>query len=223
MDVKLLKDALIRVAAGAVLMGVLLFVPAGDFSWRNGWLLMGLLFVPMTVMGLVMLFRAPELLRKRLNSKEQRAEQKEVIGLSGVMFVAAFVVAGLNYRFGWVSFPDVVVMCGVVLFVVSYAGYVEVIRENAYLSRTVEIQEGQTVVDTGLYGVVRHPMYSATIVLFLSMALVLDSPVSFAIMLAYVPIIARRALDEERVLADGLPGYKEYMKKVRYRLMPLVW
>ena len=223
MDTKLLRDALIRMAAGAVLMAALLFIPAGDPEWKNGWLLMGLLFIPMTIIGLVIYVKAPDLLRKRLNAKERREEQKEVVGRSGLMFLAAFITAGLSHRFGWASFPEGIVWAGAALFVLSYIMYAEVIRENSYLFRTIEIQEGQKVVDTGLYGIVRHPMYSATIVMFLSMALILDSPVSFVIMLAYVPIIVRRTLDEEHALMDGLPGYREYTEKVKYRLLPFVW
>ena len=219
----LLLKALIKVSAGILIVGALLFIPAGDFAWKNGWLLMGLLFVPMVIVGFIMYFRAPDLLRSRLNAKEQRGAQKQVIGASALMFVAAFVLAGLNHRFGWMRFPGGVVAAGAVLFVASYMVYAEVLRENAYLSRTVEIQENQKVVDTGLYGIVRHPMYAATIVLFLSMALILDSPGSLVIMLAYIPIIVKRTLDEERVLMDGLDGYKEYMEKVKYRLVPYVW
>ena len=223
MRMDLLGNALIRVIGGAVILGVLLFLPAGTFAWRNAWLFLGLLFVPMVIVGSVMFVKSPDLLRKRLNAKEERAEQKDVVGYSGLMFIAAFVLAGLNYRFGWVTFPRGTVAAGAVLFILSYIMYVEVIRENAFLSRTVEIQENQTVVDTGLYGIVRHPMYAATIVLFLSMALILDSPVSLLIMLTYIPIIVKRTLDEERALADGLVGYREYMGKVRYRLVPFVW
>ena len=223
MKMDLLGNALVRVIGGAVILGVLLFLPAGTFAWRNAWLFLGLLFVPMVIVGSVMFVKSPDLLRKRLNAKEERAEQKDVVGYSGLMFIAAFVLAGLNYRFGWVTFPRGTVAAGAVLFILSYIMYVEVIRENAFLSRTVEIQENQTVVDTGLYGIVRHPMYAATIVLFLSMALILDSPVSLLIMLTYIPIIVKRTLDEERALADGLAGYREYMGKVRYRLVPFVW
>ena len=208
---------------GLVFVGLLLFLPAGTFAFRNAWILIAILFVPMFIAGLVMMAVNPALLEKRLNAKEEENEQKAVIALSGIMFLAAFIVAGLNFRFGWLEMPDWLVIAGVVLFLAAYVMYAEVLRENTYLSRTVEVQENQKVIDTGLYGIVRHPMYSSTLVLFLSMGLVLGSPISFAILLLYIPIIVKRILNEEKVLAEGLPGYPEYMKKVRYRLVPLIW
>ena len=223
MDGKLFAQALLKFAAGVVVMGLLLFLPAGTLAWWQGWLLMGILFVPMFVAGFVMMAKAPDLLRKRLNNDEEEDEQKVVVALSGLMFIAAFVVAGLGVRFGWPMLPDWASWAGAVLFLASYALYAEVMRENAYLSRTIEVQEGQHVVDTGLYGIVRHPMYSATVVLFLSMPLVLGSAPAFAIMLVYLPIIAKRIRNEEQVLRGGLEGYEEYTRRVKWRLIPHVW
>ena len=223
MDGKLFAQALLKFAAGVVVMGLLLFLPAGTFAWWQGWLLMGILFVPMFVAGFVMMAKAPDLLRKRLNNDEEEDEQKVVVALSGLMFIAAFVVAGLGVRFSWPMLPDWASWAGAVLFLASYALYAEVMRENAYLSRTIEVQEGQHVVDTGLYGIVRHPMYSATVVLFLSMPLVLGSAPAFAIMLLYLPIIAMRIRNEEQVLRGGLEGYEEYTRRVKWRLVPHIW
>ncbi|MBR3158979.1 MAG: isoprenylcysteine carboxylmethyltransferase family protein [Atopobiaceae bacterium] len=223
MDVQLLKSALVKVAAGVVVMGLLLFLPAGTLWWWRGWLLMGILFVPMLVAGFIMLFKAPDLLRKRLDAREEEGEQRVVLALSALMFVAAFVVAGLGFRFGWLTLPAWASWLGAVVFLIAYALYAEVLRENAYLSRTVEVQKGQRVVDTGLYGIVRHPMYSATLLLFLSMPIVLGSPFSFIIMLAYLPIITKRIRNEEAVLARGLVGYRDYMGRVKWRLIPHVW
>ncbi len=223
MDNKLLKDALIKYVCGVILVGVLLFLPAWDMKWRNGWLLMAILFIPMFIAGIIMYLKAPDLLRSRLNAKEKQSEQKDVIGYSGIMFVAAFIIAGLNHRFSWSSLPETAVIVASVIFVLSYLMFGEVLRENAYLSRTIEVKKDQTVVDTGLYGIVRHPMYTATIFLFLSMPLILNSPISFMIMLMYVPLIVKRIRNEETVLENELKGYREYEQKVRYRLIPLVW
>ena len=223
MDGRLFVGALAKFAAGFVVVGLLLFLPAGTLAWWQGWLFMAILFVPMFIAGLVMMAKAPDLLRKRLEVDEDEDEQKAVVALSAIMFVAAFVVAGLGFRFGWPSFPVWASWAGVAVFLASYALYAEVMRENAYLSRTIEVQDGQHVVDTGLYGVVRHPMYSATLVLFLSMPIVLGSPFSFIVMLAYLPIIAKRIRNEEVVLVDGLEGYAEYMERVRWRLIPHIW
>ena len=223
MDGKLFATALTKFAAGVVVIGLLLFLPAGTIFWWQGWLFMGVLFVPMFVAGLVMMAKAPDLLRKRLSAKEDEGEQRTVLALSALMFVAAFVVAGLGFRFGWPQLPAWASWVGAVLFLAAYALYAEVMRENAYLSRTIEVQGGQRVVDTGLYGIVRHPMYSATLLLFLSMPIVLGSPFSFVIMLAYLPIIAKRIRNEEAVLADGLEGYAEYLTRVKWRLIPHVW
>lgn len=221
--IRLLFKALARCIAGLFLFGLLLFLPAGTMDYPHGWLLIAVLFVPMVVAGVVMAFCSPELLRKRINAKEKENEQKLVVALSGLMFVAAFVVAGLNFRFGWVVMPEWGVWCAVALFILAYLMYAEVLRENVYLSRTIEIQENQKVIDTGLYGIVRHPMYSATVLLFLSMPLVLGSLPSFVIMLSYIPIIAKRIRNEEKVLCEGLEGYKEYCKRVKYKVVPFVW
>ena len=220
---KLFVQAISKFILGVVLIGALLFIPAGTLSWPGGWLFMGLLFLPMFCAGLVMMKKDPGLLKKRLNAKEQEAEQKTVLALSAVMFLAAFIVAGLNYRFGWITVPSWVVWLGSIVFLLAYLMYAEVLRENTYLSRTIEVQEDQKVIDTGLYGVVRHPMYMTTLLLFLSMPLVLGSVVSFIIMLAYIPIIVKRIRNEEKVLEEGLKGYKEYEQKVRYRLLPFIW
>ena len=223
MDTKLLTQALAKVSLGIVLMGLLLFLPAGSFGYWQGWLLMGILFVPMFIAGFVMLSKNPDLLRKRLNAKEEEKEQKTVVALSGFLFIAAFVVAGLNWRFQWCVLPDWAVWVAAVLFILCYLLYAEVLRENTYLSRTIEVQENQKVIDTGLYGIVRHPMYMATTVLFLAMPLVLASPVSFLIMLLYIPLVAKRIKNEEVVLEEGLEGYKEYKERVKYRIIPFIW
>ena len=219
----LLKEAIIKIVAGIVLMGLLLFVPAGTIQWLDGWLLMIILFVPMFFAGLLMYAKAPDLLRSRLRAKETQSEQKDVIKYSGLMFLAAFIIAGLNYRFQWIVMPRAVVWIGVVIFLLAYCFFGEVLRENQYLSRVIEVKEDQTVVDTGLYGIVRHPMYTATVLLFLSMPLVLNSLISFIIMLAYIPIIVKRIKNEEEVLEQDLKGYKEYKQKVKYRLIPFIW
>lgn len=206
-----------------MLVAALLFIPAGSLSYFGGWLFMGVLFIPMFIAGIVMIIKSPELLEKRLNAKEEQSEQKVVLLLSGIMFLAAFIVAGLNYRFGWIVFPVWVNICAAVVFLLGYALYAEVLRENIYLSRTVEVQENQKVIDTGLYGVVRHPMYMSTLVLFLALPLVLGSVLSMCIMLFYIPIIIVRIKNEEQVLREGLDGYEEYMKKVKYRIIPFIW
>lgn len=223
MDKRLLPQALAKFLLGVILLGVLLFLPAGSFKFWQGWLLMGLLFVPMFIAGLVMMAKNPDLLRKRLDAKEQENEQKTVVKLSGLLFVLAFVTAGLNWRFGWWILPDWAVWVSAGVFLVSYLLYAEVLRENTYLSRTIEVQENQKVIDTGLYGIVRHPMYMATTVLFLAMPLVLASPISFFIMLGYLPLIAKRIRNEEKVLEEGLEGYSSYKKKVKYRILPFIW
>ena len=223
MDKGLLVKALAKFSLGVVILGLLLFVPAGSLRFWQGWLLMGILFVPMLVAGFVMWFKNPELLHKRLNAKEEEKEQKIVVAFSGLLFVATFVVAGLNWRFGWLLLPDWAVWVAAALFLGSYLLYAEVLRENTYLSRTIEVQEGQKVIDTGLYGIVRHPMYMATNILFLMMPLVLASPISFVIMLFYLPLIAKRIRNEEAVLEEGLVGYKEYKRRVRYKVLPFIW
>ena len=223
MTTKLFFQAIFKFVFGLILIALLLFLPAGTIHYWNGWLLICILFIPMFFAGIVMMLRNPELLKKRLNVKESEGEQKTVIALSGIMFLAAFVVAGLNYRFGWLVMPRWAVIVAAVIFLAAYLMYAEVLRENAYLSRTVEVQEHQKVIDTGLYGIVRHPMYSATVVLFLSMGLVLGSPISFVILLFYLPIIAKRIRNEEEVLTRGLEGYREYKEKVKYKLIPFIW
>ena len=223
MDKELLKEAVKKFLAGVILLGVLLFLPAWDIKWKNGWLLVAILFIPMFAAGIIMLKKAPDLLRSRLKAKETQKEQKDVISYSGIMFLAAFVFAGLNHHFGWTCIPNWLVCAGVVIFLLAYCMFGEVLRENRYLSRTIEVQEDQEVVSTGLYGVVRHPMYTATVLLFLAMPLVLGSWPSFIIMLAYIPIIVKRIKNEEQVLETELKGYGEYKEKVRYRLIPYVW
>ena len=223
MDNRLLTQALVKFFLGVILLGILIFLPAWSFRYWQGWLLMGILFVPMFVAGLVMMAKNPDLLRKRLNAKEREEEQKTVVMMSGMLFIAAFIVAGLNWRFGWWVLPDWAVWVAAGLFLASYLMYAEVLRENTYLSRTIEVQENQKVIDTGLYGIVRHPMYMATTVLFLAMPLVLASPISFFIMLGYIPVIAKRIRNEEKVLEEGLAGYADYKKKVKYRILPFIW
>ena len=222
-QVNIIVQALSKFLMGMALVGLLIFLPAGTLHYPCGWLLMAVLFVPMFIAGVVMLFRSPELLKKRLDAKEKETEQRSVVALSGIMFVAAFAVAGLNFRYGWVMMPSWIVWSAVAVFLLSYVMYAEVLRENAYLSRTIEVQENQKVVDSGLYGIVRHPMYSATVFLFLSMPLVLGSLPSFVIMLVYIPLIIKRIRNEETVLLNGLAGYDGYCKKVKYRLFPFVW
>ncbi len=223
MDRKLFGQAMVKFACGLLLVGALLFLPAGTWDFWQAWLLIGILFVPMFIAGLVMMKKSPDLLRKRLNAKEEQKEQKTVLLLSALMFTAAFILAGLNRRFGWIVLPAWVSWAAAAVFMLAYALYAEVLRENAYLSRTIEVQENQQVVDTGLYGVVRHPMYMTTLLLFLAMPLALGSVISFVIMLAYIPIIAKRIRNEEAVLEDGLTGYREYKQKVRYKVIPFVW
>ena len=223
MDSKLFFQAIAKFFMGVLLVGALIFLPAWTLSYMQGWLLLGILFIPMFIAGLVMMAKSPELLRKRLSAKEEQGEQRTVILLSGLMFLAAFVIAGLNYRFGWIVLPMWVSYLGAGIFILAYILYAEVLRENAYLSRTIEVQEGQKVIDTGLYGIVRHPMYMATLFLFMAMPLVLGSLISFFIMYLYIPIIVKRILNEEKVLEEGLEGYADYKKRIRYRLIPLIW
>ena len=223
MSAKLFLSAILKFTAGVILVGALIFLPAGTLHYPQGWLLMGILFVPMFLAGLVMMAKNPNLLRSRLDAKEKEREQSLVVKLSGLMFLVGFILAGLSFRFGWLMLPKWVSIVGAALFLSSYALYAEVLRENTWLSRTIEVQEGQTVVSTGLYGIVRHPMYAVTLVLFLSMPLVLGSGLAFVVFLAYPAIIAKRIRNEEAVLARDLPGYTEYLKKVRWRLIPFVW
>ena len=220
---KLFFQALTKFIVGLAIVMALLFIPAGMLSYWQAWLFIGILFVPMLIMGIVLMYRDPELLRKRVDVKEKEDEQKSVIIMSGLMFVAMFVMAGLNYRFGWWILPDWLVITAAIVFLLGYVMYAEVMRENAWLSRAVEVQENQQVVDTGLYGIVCHPMYTATLLLFLSIPLVLASPWSFVIMLLYVPILVKRIHNEEKVLKQELSGYDEYLQRIRYRLIPFIW
>ena len=223
MTMKLFLAAITKFLLGVALVGILIFLPAGTFSYFNGWLLMGILFVPMFLAGIVMMFKNPDLLKSRLNAKEKQQEQSFVVKLSGLMFLSGFIVAGLGVRFGWYALPKLVVIVATVVFLVAYILYAEVLRENTYLSRTIEVQENQKVIDTGLYGIVRHPMYSVTLLLFLSMPLVLGSVYAFLLFLAYPFIIAKRIKHEEEFLEKELNGYCEYKQKVKYRLIPFVW
>ncbi|MBQ5592583.1 MAG: isoprenylcysteine carboxylmethyltransferase family protein [Clostridia bacterium] len=223
MNKKLFVQAIAKLLLGIILVGVLIFLPAGTLKFFGGWLFMGVLFVPMLLAGIVMMFKNPDLLKKRLNAKEKENEQSLVVKLSGLMFIAGFIIAGLDFRFGWLPLPKGVTIGAAAVFLAAYALYAEVLRENTYLSRTVEVQEGQKVIDTGLYGIVRHPMYAVTLLLFLSMPLVLGSAISFVIFLAYPFIIAKRIKNEEELLTRELDGYAEYKNKVKYRLIPFVW
>ena len=223
MDIKLFIQALIKFLLGVVILGLLIFLPAGSFQYWQGWLLMWVLFLPILFSGISMLLNNPELLRKRLNAKEEQKEQKWVVALSTALFVAAFVVAGLNWRFQWIVLPEWAVWLAAAFYLLGYSLYGVVLRENTYLSRTVEVQENQKVIDTGLYGIVRHPMYMATLILFLSMPLILASPISFLIMLFYIPLIAKRIRNEEAVLEQGLKGYSEYKQRVKYKVLPYIW
>ena len=220
---KLLAQGLLKMLSGMLIVGLVLFLPAGSWNYFNGWLFCVLLFLPMLVLGALLLWKAPALLEKRLNTKEQEKAQMAVVAVSSLLFLAAFVAAGLDFRFGWTHVPIWLVCLAAVLQLAAYGLYAEVMRENAWLSRTVEVQENQKVIDTGLYGIIRHPMYTATILLFLAMPLVLGSWVSFAIMLLYPVVIVFRIRNEEKVLEAGLPGYREYKQRVRYRLLPFIW
>ena len=223
MTLKLFISAILKFSLGAVLVGLLVFLPAGTFAFFNGWLFMGILFVPMFLAGLVMMVKNPKLLQSRLDAKEKQKEQDLVVKLSGLMFLAGFIVAGLGVRFDWYTLPKPVVIASAIVFLIAYILYAEVLRENTYLSRTIKVQEDQKVIDTGLYGIVRHPMYSVTLLLFLSMPLVLGSIYAFVIFLAYPFIIAKRIKHEEEFLEKELNGYKEYKQKVKYRLIPFIW
>lgn len=223
MSLSLFLQAIAKFFCGIVIIGLLIFWPAGTLAFFNGWLLMGILFIPMFLAGIVMMIKNPSLLQKRLQAKEKQKEQDLVVKLSGLMFLIGFVVAGLGYRFHWYSLPRPAVIVAAVVFLIAYALYAEVLRENTFLSRTIEVQEHQTVVSTGLYGIVRHPMYSVTILLFLSMPLVLGSVYSLLVFLVYPFIIAKRIQFEEQLLAEELDGYREYQQTVRWRLIPFVW
>lgn len=221
MNIKI--QALIKFVSGLIMVMLLIFVPAGTLHYINGWILTGILFIPMLIMGIIMSVKNPELLEKRLNAKEKLSRQKNIIRLSGIIFSAGFIVAGLNYRFKWLVIPQLTVIIASIVFLLSYLMYAEVLRENKYLSRTVEVQENQKIIDTGLYGIVRHPMYTATILMFLSIPLILGSLQSFIIFLLYPVIIVMRLRNEEKFLENNLDGYSQYKNKVRYRLIPFIW
>ena len=223
MSKKLFFEAMSKFMFGVILVVLLIFIPAGTIRYYNGWIFIGLLFIPMFISGIVMMIKSPSLLKSRLNAKESEKEQKEVVTLSGLMFFVGFIFAGLNYRFNWTKLPNILIIISSIIFIISYLVYAEVLRENSFLSRTVEVQAKQKLVDTGLYRIVRHPMYTATIFLFLSMPLILGSIISFIIFLLYPFIIIKRIKNEEKVLEKELEGYKEYKKKVRYRIIPFVW
>ena len=223
MNIKLFFEAIFKFLLGVILIGLLIFLPTGTLEYINGWIFMGVLFVPMLIAGIVMMIKNPKLLASRLDAKEKQKEQGIVIKLSGLMFIIGFVLAGLDYRFKWIELPQVVTYIVSGLFLLSYIMWAEVLRENTYLSRTIKVEEGQMVVDTGLYGIVRHPMYTATIVLFLSMPLVLGSLISFFVFLMYPILIIFRIIHEEKLLEEQLVGYKEYKKKVKYRIIPFIW
>ena len=223
MDKKLLSQALTKFLFGLIIICLLLFIPAGSLNYFNGWLFIALLFIPMLIAGIIMLIKSPDLLKKRLNSKETENEQKIIVLIIGIVFLLAFILAGLNFRFGWFELPATIIIIASIIFILSYLMYGEVLRENAYLSRTVEVTENQKVIDTRLYSVVRHPMYTSTIFLFLSIPLILNSPISFIIMLIYPIAIASRIKNEEILLENELMGYNEYKQKVKYKILPFIW
>ena len=223
MTKQLFISALVKYFSGIAALMILTFIPAGTFAYRQAWLLLGIQFIPMFIAGVVMMIKSPELLKKRLNMRESESEQKSVILYSAIMFIAMFVSAGLSYRFNFLMIPYTGSLIASAVLLVGYILWAEVLRENEYLSRTIEVQENQKVIDTGLYGVVRHPMYMATLLIFLSMPLILGSVIAFLISLVYLPIIAKRIRNEEEVLEEGLEGYKEYKQKVRYHLIPYIW
>ena len=223
MSLKLFFQAILKFIFGVLIVGLLLFLPAGSFKYYNAWIFMGLLFIPMFICGIILMIVNPDLLVRRLNAKEKENEQKLVIALSGIMFLSGFIVAGLNYRFNWIKMPDIVVIISSILFIIAYILYAEVLRENTYLSRTIEVSKDQKIVDTGLYGIVRHPMYLVTIILFLVIPLILGSLISFIIFLMYPFIIVVRIKNEEDVMISKLKGYSSYKKRVKYRLIPFIW
>lgn len=223
MSIKLFIEAIIKFLIGVVLVGILIFLPAGTLAFAGGWLLMGILFIPMFLAGIVMMILNPSLLSSRLNVNETEKTQSLVVKLSGLMFILGFVLAGLDFRFGWIKLPFAINIVASVVFVIAYIIYAEVLRENTYLSRTIEVKEGQKVISSGLYGIVRHPMYFATILLFMAMPLVLGSVISFVVFLAYPFIIAARIKNEEEVLSRELDGYAEYKEKVKYKMLPFIW
>jgi protein-S-isoprenylcysteine O-methyltransferase Ste14 len=223
MTIKLCIEAIFKFLFGLILVGLLIFLPAGSFAYLNGWLFMGVLFIPMFIAGIIMMIKNPELLKKRLNAREKQGEQALVVKLSGLMFLGGFIIAGLGFRFKWYALPKTAVVIATVIFLLAYILYAEVLRENTYLSRTVEVQENQKVIDTGLYSIVRHPMYSVTLVLFLAIPIILGSLYSFLIFLLYPFVIIARIKNEEKLLTKELSGYREYKQKVKYRLIPFIW
>lgn len=223
MNTKLFFGAVMKFLIGATIVWLLLFIPANSIEYFNGWLFMGLLFIPMFIAGIILFFKNPDLLKRRLNAKEKEKEQRKVLIFSGMMFLFGFILAGLNYRYGWTKIPDIIVIIASILFLIAYILYAEVLRENTFLSRTIEVKKDQKVVDTGLYGIVRHPMYLITIILFLTIPLILGSILSFLLFLIYPFIIVKRIKNEEAVLEKELKGYKEYKEKVKYKLIPFVW
>lgn len=223
MDIKLFFQGVIKYLLGVLLVGLLLFVPAGSFEYTNAWIFMGLLFIPMFIVGIILMFKNPELLKRRLDAREKEFEQKKVLLYSGLMFIIVFITSGLNYRYEWFVLPNIVVIVSSILFVLAYLLYAMVLKENTFLSRTIEVTNKQTLVDTGLYGIVRHPMYAITLVLFLMIPLILGSIISFVITLVYPFIINIRIKNEEQVLEKELKGYKEYKKKVKYKMIPFIW
>ncbi len=223
MNKELFFKAVSKFILGVLLVGLLLFIPAGSLEYWNAWVFMGILFIPMFIGSIILLFKNPMLLKLRLDAREKESEQKQVILLSGLMFLTGFIVAGLNYRFSWIVIPDIVVIISIISFIISYILYAEVLRENTFLSRTIGVQKNQKVIDTGFYSIVRHPMYSITLIMFLSMPLILGSIISFIIFLIYPFIIVKRIKNEEKVLEKDLDGYKEYKKRVKYKLIPFIW
>ena len=222
MTLKLFFEAIIKFVLGVVIVGLLIFL-SGSFSYTQGWIFMGLLFIPMFIVGLILMIKNPELLKRRLNNKEKETEQKIYILLSGIMFISGFIIAGLNYRYEWIILPNIVNWIGCIIFIISYILYGIILKENSYLLRTIDVEKEQKLVDTGLYGIIRHPMYAITLFLFLSIPLILGSIISFIIFLIYPFIIVRRIKNEEKVLENDLKGYKKYEKKVKYRLIPYIW
>lgn len=223
MNAKLFIEAVAKFTLGVILVGLLIFLPAGSIEYWNGWLFIGVLFIPMFIVGIVMMIKSPSLLKSRLNAKEKEKEQRKVVAISGLMFLIGFIIAGLNFRYSWIILPIPIIIIGTIIFLLSYITYAEVLRENVFLFRTIEVTENQKVIDTGLYGIVRHPMYTATIFLFLSMPLILGSIITFIIFLIYPFVIAKRIKNEEEVLEKELKGYKDYKKKVKYKMIPFIW
>lgn len=223
MNTKLFIQAILKFLLGLILVGGLLFIPANSFNYINAWIFIAILFIPMFIFGIILMIKNPTLLKSRLNAKEKQSKQKLVVGLSGLMFISGFIIAGLNYKYNWIKLPNIVVIISSIVFIIFYILYAEVLRENTYLSRTIEVVDNQKVIDTGMYGIVRHPMYIITIILFLMIPLVLNSLISFFIFLIYPIIIIIRINNEEKVLEKELKGYTEYKKKVKYRLIPFIW